>query len=105
MVLQAQKNTTCGLTVLEDENPERLAYLERDRWPEFERELRMRRNRKTHFLLRPRYGDRPRWDWMITQCRKWEEIERVLNKQNENYRWIDRRWVLESDSVEIYRYA
>ena len=94
-----------GLTVFEDENPERLAHLERDRWPEFERELRMRRNRKTHFLFRARYGDRPGWAWMILQCRKWEEVEKVLNKQNEDYRWVDRGWVLESDCAEIYRYA
>jgi hypothetical protein len=31
--------------------PEALAHLERDRWPEFERELRLRRNRKARFIL------------------------------------------------------
>ena len=93
------------LTPFEEITPDRLAYLERDRWPEFERELMKRRNRKTHFLLRQIYGARPYWAWMVGQCRKWEEIEKVLNKHNIDYRWKERRWVLESDSAEIYRYA
>ena len=94
-----------GLTVLENENTDRLAYLERDRWPEFERELRRRHNRKTHFLLRPHDGERPGWAWMIWQCRKWEEIEKVLNRHNVDYRWKERRTVLEWNDAEIYRYA
>jgi len=83
--------------------PETLTYLERDRWPEFEQELRRRHNRKTRFLLRQHYGERPFWAWMIWQCRKWEEIEKVLNRHNIDYRWKERRWVLELDSGEIYR--
>ena len=101
MVLQAQKHEKSDLTMLAEISPEHLAYLERDRWPEFERELRFRRNRKTHFLYRQRYGERPGWSWMISQCRKWEEIEKVLNKHNVDYRWIERRWVLESDCADI----
>ncbi len=103
MVDQAINIPTSGLTVFEELTPERLAYLERDRWPEFERELRFRRNRKTHFMLRQHYAGSPGWAWMIWKCRKWEEIEKVLNKHNADYRWIDRRRVLELDRAEIYR--
>ncbi len=94
---------TSGLTVLENENAERLAHLERDRWPEFERELRVRRLRKIHFDLSQWSGERPRWGWLINRCRRWEEVERVLNKHNEEYRWKHRREVLELDGAEIYR--
>jgi hypothetical protein len=91
------------LTPLEEITPERLAHLERDRWPEFERELRVRRNRKARFILSVSYGERPAWAWLIWQCRKWEEIEKVLNRHNVEYRWKDRRSVLELDGAEIFR--
>ena len=94
---------TSGLTVLENENAERLTYLERDRWPEFERELRLRRLRKIHFDLCQWSGERPRWGWMINRCRKWEEIERVLNRHNVAFCWKHRRAVLELDGAEIFR--
>ena len=92
-----------GLTVFEDENGERLAHLERDRWPEFERELRKRHNRKTRFVLSVWYGERPCWAWLIWQCRKWEEIVKVLNRHNVEYRWKERRSVLELDDAQIVR--
>ena len=93
------------LTGFEESTPERLAYLERDRWPEFERELRKRHNRKRGFLLRQHYGKLPYWTWMIWQCRKWEEIEKVLNRHNVDYRWKEGRRVVEWDGAEINRYA
>lgn len=94
---------TSGLTVLENGNAERLAHLERDRWPEFERELRVRRLRKIHFNLSQWYGERPRWDWLICRCRKWEEVEKVLNRHNVSFNWKHRRAVLELDGAEIFR--
>lgn len=80
--------------------PETLAHLERDRWPEFERELLGRRPRKTRFLLSAWGGQRPRWAWMIWRCRKWEEVERVLNRHRVEYRWKERRSVLELEWLE-----
>jgi hypothetical protein len=91
------------LTGFEEIPPGQLAHLERDRWPEFERELRLRRLRKIHFDLCTWRGERPRWDWLINRCRKWEEIERVLNRHNVDYRWKHRREVLELEDAEIYR--
>ena len=85
-------------------SPEQLAYLQRDRWPEFERELRTRRNRKAHFILSV-WGERPGWAWLIWQCRRWGEVERVLNRHNVDYIWKHRRTVMEigAGSGEIYR--
>ena len=105
MVENIQTPPTSVLTGFEEVSPERLAYLERDRWPEFERELRLRRNRKSRFILSVSYGERPGWAWMIWQCRKWEEIEKVLNRHNVDYQWKERRTVLELSDAEIYRYA
>jgi len=87
--------------------PDALAHLERDRWPEFERELRKRRNRKARFILSMWYGERPCWAWMLWQCRKWEEVEKVLNKHRVDYRWKHRWQVMELESCdgEIYRLA
>jgi hypothetical protein len=82
---------------------ERLRYLERDRWPEFEAELRTRRPRKIHFDLCTWREERPRWAWMVGRCRKWEEIERLLNRHHVDYRWKERRAVIEIEGAEIYR--
>jgi hypothetical protein len=103
MVENIQKPPTSGLTGFEEITPERLTHLERDRWPEFERELRVRRNRKAHFILSVWYGERPRWAWLIWQCRKWDEVERVLNRHNVDYRWKHQRAVLELEDAEIFR--
>ena len=94
---------TSDLTGFEEITPARLAHLERDRWPEFERELRLRRNRKAHFALSVWHGERPQWAWLIWACRKWEEVEKVLNRHNVEYRWKHRRAVLELDGAEIFR--
>ena len=85
--------------------PETLAHLERDRWPEFERELRLRRPRKIHFDLCTWHIERPRWGWLIGRCRKWAEVEKVLNKHNVDYRWKHRGAViaLEGGDGEVYR--
>jgi len=80
-----------------------LAYLERDRWPEFERELRLRRAGKIRFELCTWRAERPRWAWMICRCRKWEEVERVLNRHHVDYRWKHRRAVMEFEDAEVYR--
>lgn len=91
------------LTGFEEITPERLAHLERDRWLEFERELRVRRLRKIHFNLSQWSGERPRWDWLICRCRRWDEVERVLNRHNVAFRWKQRRAVLELEDAEIFR--
>jgi len=105
MVQQAQKPLKTDLTAFSQNGlaPEVLAHLERDRWPEFERELRRRRNRKSHFILSVWYGERPQWAWLIWQCRKWEEVERVLNKHNVRHGWKHRWHVIEIEDGEIYR--
>lgn len=107
MVQNVQKSPTSDLTAFLQGGlaPETLAYLERDRWPEFERELRLRRNRKARFILSMWYGERPRWAWLLWQCRKWEEVERVLNKHNVGHTWKHRWQVMEIEGGdgEIYR--
>ncbi len=102
MKIETQIESPAGM------NTERMAHLERDRWPEFERELRMRRLRmrrlrKIHFDLCRWSGERPRWGWMINRCRKWDEVERVLNRHNVSFHWQHRRAVLELDDAEVYR--
>lgn len=82
---------------------EQLAYLERDRWPEFERELRARRNRKAHFDLCQWSEERPSWAWLIWKCRKWGEVEKVLNRHNVEHDWKHRGQVMEIEDGEIYR--
>lgn len=94
---------TSDLTGFEEITPARLAHLERDRWPEFERELRLRRLRKIHFDLCQWSGERPRWGWLINRCRKWDEVEKVLNRHNVAFSWKHRRAVLELDGAEIFR--
>ena len=97
--------TAFDTTTTETLSADRLAYLERDRWPEFERELMKRRTRKTRFLLKQHYGARPFWAWMIWRCRKWEEIQKVLNRHKVDYRWKERRTVLELEGGQIDRCA
>jgi hypothetical protein len=98
---------TSGLTLFSERglDPQTLAHLERDRWPEFERELRLRRNRKAHFILSMRYGERSCWAWLLWQCRKWEEVEKVFTNHRVGYTWKHRWQVMELEGVsgEIYR--
>lgn len=85
--------------------PEVLAHLERDRWPEFERELRLRRPRKIRFDLCTWHMERPLWKCLICRCRKWAEVEKVLNRHQVDYRWKHRGAVIElaGGDGEIYR--
>lgn len=105
MVPTTKKNLTSDLTALPQGGlaPEALAHLERDRWPEFERELRLRRPRRIRFDLCTWYGERPRWGWLIPRCRKWDEIERVLNRHRVDYHWKHRRAVIAFEDSEVYR--
>jgi hypothetical protein len=57
-----------------------LAELERDRWPEFERELRGRRPRRFRFDVHHYGASCQGWEWLVRSCRTWAEVERVLNR-------------------------
>ncbi len=72
MVQNVQQSCKTDLTMLSDPG--------RDRWPEFERELRQRRPRRFHFDTCNHDGDRRGWEWMVWRCRTWTEVSRVLNK-------------------------
>jgi hypothetical protein len=83
-------------------NEDRLRHLERDRWPEFERELRLRRPRKVHFsVAQYRVGERPRWEWMVTRCRTWTEVEQVLNRHRVD--WKREHGEIVVDGANVYR--
>jgi hypothetical protein len=104
-MLNARKQSTSSLTVLTVEkglSPEVVAHLERDRWPEFERELRQRRVRRLWFALCEWNGERA-WGWMIHRCRKWGEVERVLNRHNIDYHWKHRGAVLQCEEAQVHR--
>jgi hypothetical protein len=74
------KNQSSALTGFAPPAPGALEYLERDRWPEFERELWRRRPRRCRFDVH-HYGLAPqRWEWLVHRCRNWTEVERVLNR-------------------------
>jgi hypothetical protein len=80
---------------------ERLRYLERDRWPEFERELRLRRPRKFRFDIH-HYGLAPqRWEWLVHRCRSWAEVERVLNYNRVD--WKRERGEIVLEDATIFR--
>ena len=81
--------------------PEALAHLERDRWPEFERELWTRRPRKFRFGIHHYGMERQRWEWLLWRCRKWDEVERVLNRHRVG--WRRERGELLLDGATIYR--
>jgi len=94
---------TSDLTGFEEPSPERLAYLERDRWPEFERELRTRRPRKIRFDFH-HFGAEPGpWEWLVCRCRTWEEVGQVLNRQRVG--WERKAGRIEMDGMNIYRCA
>ena len=79
--------------------PEALAHLERDRWPEFERELSARRC--VRFDLHHYGMERQRWEWLIQRCRSWSEVERVLNRHRVD--WRRERGEIFLDGATIYR--
>jgi hypothetical protein len=85
----------------EPSEAERLAHLERDRWPEFERELRRRRWRVVRFDVH-HYGLAPQgWEWMVWRCRNWAEVERVLNKHR--VEWRRERGEILLDGATVHR--
>jgi hypothetical protein len=80
---------------------ERLVHLERDRWPEFERELWARRPRRFRFGIH-HYGLAPqRWEWALHRCRTWDEVERVLNKHR--VEWRRERGEILLDGATVHR--
>lgn len=79
--------------------PETLAHLERDRWPEFERELRRRRWRVVRFDVHHYGAERQPWEWMLWRCRNWTEVEQVLNRHRVDWKREDGRLVLDRMSV------
>jgi hypothetical protein len=101
MVPQAQKHESSSLTGFDADEAERLAYLERDRWPEFERELRKRRPRITHFDVHHYGAERQRWEWLIWRCRTWGEVERVLNRHGMD--WEREPGYIVMQGMRIYR--
>jgi len=98
---QVEKSSSSALTGLEQIDAERLAYIERDRWPEFERELRQRRPRKFHFGTCSYDGERRGWEWLVHRCRTWTEVERVLNRHRVN--WEREHGEIVMDGMSIYR--
>ncbi len=95
------QDQSSALTVFEQSEAERLAHLERDRWPEFERELWRRRLRRCWFDIH-HYGLAPqRWEWMVHRCRNWTEVERVLNRHRVD--WRRERGETVIDGATIYR--
>ena len=80
---------------------ERLAHLERDRWPEFERELRARRWRVVRFDVHHYGMEKQRWEWLLWRCRNWGEVERVLNRHRVPWEQGQREILIEG--ATIYR--
>jgi hypothetical protein len=96
------KTESSALTGFAPSEPERLAHLERDHWPEFERELGRRRLRRVHFgASHHRLEEKPRWEWMVWRCRTWVEVERVLNRHRVDWKREHGEIVL--DGMNIYR--
>ena len=80
---------------------EALRHLERDRWPEFERELWARRPCRYHFDLHHYGADPARWEWLVHRCRNWSEVERVLNRHRVPWEQGQREILIEG--ATIYR--
>jgi len=73
----------------------------RDRWPEFERELRQRRPRRFYFDTCNHDGERRGWEWMVWRCRNWTEVGQVLNKHRVD--WERCRYQIVTDGMTINR--
>jgi hypothetical protein len=98
-----QEKSLFALTGLEQIGAERLAHIERDRWPEFERELKQRRPRKFHFDCHHYGAERQPWEWLVWRCRSWAEVERVLNRHRVD--WERERGNIVMEGMGIYRCA
>jgi hypothetical protein len=92
-MLNARNESTSGLTALSDPD--------RDRWPEFERELRARRLRRFRFDTCNHDGERRSWQWMVWRCRTWTEVSRVLNKHRVD--WERSQGQIRMDGMTINR--
>jgi hypothetical protein len=92
-MLNARNESSSGLTTLSDPG--------RDRWPEFERELRQRRPRRFRFDTCNHDGDRRGWEWMVWRCRTWTEVSRVLNKHRVD--WERSQGQIRMDGMTINR--
>jgi hypothetical protein len=92
-MLNARNESTSGLTPCGDPG--------RDRWPEFERELRQRRPRRFHFDTCNHDGERRGWEWMVWRCRTWTEVSRVLNKHRVD--WERTQGQIVTDGMTINR--
>ena len=101
MVQQPRKNLPSDLTPFEPDGLGGVEHLERDRWPELERELRRRRLRRVRFDIHHHGMSPQRWEWLIHRCRKWAEVERVLNRHR--VAWKHERGELHMDGATIYR--
>jgi len=76
-----------------------LSDLERDRWPEFERELNSRRVRRFHFDTCAYDGERRGWERLVWRCRTWTEVIRVLNKHRVDWKRDTRQIRMEGMSI------
>lgn len=76
-----------------------VAHLERDRWPEFERELTKRRS--IHFCVHHYGAERQEWERFVPRCRNWKEVERVLNRYKAD--WKKKAGAIEMADASIYR--
>ena len=93
------KNLSADLTPFAQTAPATLGHLERDRWPEFERELGKRRS--VRFDVHHHGMENQRWEWMVHRCRNWTEVERVLNRHHVD--WRRGRGEILIDGATIYR--
>jgi hypothetical protein len=89
------------LTGFEKSRSDRVEHLERDRWPEFERELRRRRPRITRFDVHHYGAERQPWEWLVWPCRTWTEVERVLNRHRVD--WERENGEIVMEGMRIYR--
>ena len=95
--LDFSSSTVPGAELTEEQRQ----HLERDRWPEFERELYRRRLRKIRFSVYHQTMRKELWEWMICRCRNWNEVERVLNRHK--VQWERKGREIEMDGLTVFR--
>ena len=89
------------LTPFADATGGGVEHLERDRWPELERELSLRRLRLIRFDVHHYGAPGAPWEWLLHRCRTWAEVERVLNRHR--VAWKRERGEILIDGATIYR--
>ena len=92
---------TSVLTAFSSVPSEAVTHLERDRWPEFERELSRRRLRMTRFDVHHYGAECQSWEWLVQRCRTWAEVERVLNRHRVD--WERKNGEIQMEGMHIYR--